>query len=204
MTTVSIAICAHISRKEMAHDLAIQLDAPISMDEGERGSVANHNATLRLAAESAADWVMVMEDDAEPIPEFREQAAAALAVCPGPFASLYFGYVGAPDARIAAELAHKNPHWVMRQGLSSAVCLAIRADHIDPFFAQIEQVTEDLPADHLYAEAAFALGHRWNPHSHPSLVNHRDSGSLIAGDPPNFHRRAYRVGRRAQWLDRTI
>lgn len=204
MPSLSIAICAHVARKQQAQDLSRQLLCPIALDEGDRGAVVNHDMALRLAAMVPADWVIVMEDDALPIPDFRQQAAAALDTCPAPFASLYYGYLGSPDGDIGAQLTEGDPNWFMRQGLSSAVCVAIRYEKVGSVLNQVRQITEELPADHRWAEAFNALGHRWVPHVNPSLVDHADEGSLIAGNTEGFPRRAYRVGGRGQWTGSTL
>lgn len=203
MTTLSIAVCAHISRKEKADDLALQLDCPIALDEGDRGSVANHDAAFRLAAEVQADWYVVIEDDALPIPDFRAQAAAALATAPVPFAALYYGYCGTADEFIRSELEKRDPDWFLRQGFSNGVCLAVQHEFFAPMMRHVETI-DNIPADHRYAEAASKLGYRWLPHANPSLVEHGDDGSLIAGDTTNFPRRAYRVGGREKWTGKTL
>lgn len=204
MSTLSLAICAHHSRKEMARKLSMELDAPVAMDEGDRGSVANHDAALRLAAEVSADWMVVIEDDAQPISDFRAQAAAALATAPAPIAGFYYGYVGSPDETIRALLIEKDPCWYIVQGLANAVCTAIRADFVEPLLHAATLVTEDLPSDHRWAEAAYGLGYRWLPHSYPSLVEHADTGSLIAGSTTGFARRAYKVGGREHWTGKCL
>lgn len=205
MTTISIAICAHVSRKEQAEDLAARLGCPISMDEGDLGSIVNHDAAMRLAAQTPADWTITMEDDASPIPDFHAQAAAALATAPIPFASLYYGYVGHPEESITTMLAENDPNWYVIQGWANTVCVAVRSDHVATLLNTSEKITEELPADHRWGEAARRLGYGWIPHSYPSLVEHLDKGSLIAGpQPPGFRRRAYVVGGRELWTGTTL
>ena len=197
--SISVAVCGHYKRREMSESLASQLDCPISMDVGTRGSIANHDATLRLAAEADADWLIAIEDDAQPVADFYDQAERALRECPAPIASLYFGYVGKRDPGMDYLLRTQDRHWIMGTGLANAVCLAVHRT----FYPQLMSLcteSNDLPADHRYSEAALQLGYDWVPHAYPSLVEHADVDSLIAGRPtPDFERKAYAVGGREVW-----
>lgn len=205
MTTVSAAVVAHTARQEMAEALASSLNCPISWDDGTIGSVANHDVALELAAQAPADWFIAMEDDAEPVNDFLDQAAAALSTSPVPYACLYFGWVEEPDPKIAFNLQENDPHWYMLQGWANTVCVAVRHDHLEPLMRTSFQVSSELPhlpADHRWGEAARRLGHAWIPHSNPSLVQHSDVPSLIAGPAPP--RRAYRVGTRDRWEQKCL
>jgi len=203
---LSIAICAHISRKEQAEALSREVGAPISMDHGDLGCVANHERSLRLAVETPADWDLVLEDDASLVPDFSEQVRAALAVCPAPFASLIYPYIGSPDPEVRARLEKHDPCWVMRQGLDMALAVAVRADYVQDLLEVSEAVGAELPhlpADHRWGEAMMRLGF-WVPHAYPSLVEHADGRSLMIDPPDGFERRAYRVGGRKQWTEASI
>jgi hypothetical protein len=202
--TISVAVCAHASRVKMAMRLADKLGAPISMDsDGDNahvGIISNHDSALRLAARWDADWDVVIEDDAEPIPGFCEQASAALATIPEPVASLYLGWVGKPRRRITFTLDRVDPCWVLRPGFTSAVCIAVRKTFVEPLLEEAETI-EGMTVDERYSAAARQLGYQWVPHSNPSLVEHSDVPG-VDGDC-GIPRHAYRVGARDEWTGRS-
>jgi hypothetical protein len=201
MATLSIAICAHISRTAMAEALQDQLDCPVSMDDGSIGCSFNHDEAFKLAAQTPADWMICIEDDAQPVPDFREQASMALAACPRayPVVSLYFGYIGdsshfAPHIDIDAI----DAHWLIMPALASTVCLCVRGDFFPGFF----KIAENLPhmtSDQRYESAARQLHVEDIAYSWPSLVNHDDTKTVHYTGAPHVPRRAYRVGSREQW-----
>jgi hypothetical protein len=194
---LSIAICAHHSRKEMAETLASKLDCPISMDDGSLGDTRNHDQTLKLAAETPSDWVLLIEDDAQPVQGFYEQACMALAVAPQPIASLYFGYIG--DSRaFTARLEREDPHWFCLTALANTVCFCIRRDFLPPFLEAMESCTETT-SDGKYEHAALSLGQKTFAYSYPSLVEHADVRTVHYTGADPVPRHAYRVGTRPAW-----
>lgn len=202
MTTVSIAVCAHESRRAMAESLAAQLECPISMDDGTIGGARNHDETLRLAGGTDADWIIAMEDDALPVPNFHEHAAAALAVSPSPVTSLYFGYVDRPDAGIVERLK-PDIHWLSLHALANTVCLAVRRDHLEPLLTEASKYGE-MCCDMRYEQAAIKLGITSFAYSNPSLVQHRDGKTVNYTGAPHISRQAYQVGSRPQWGTKTL
>lgn len=207
--TVSVAICAHPSRAQMATALSERLLAPISWDDGPLGVgiVTNHDAALRAALDRAeaisADWCVVIEDDADPIPDFTAQASLALAAIPNQIASLYFGYLGQPKRKIYQTLDRVDPHWVMKLGLTSAVCVAVKT----AFAPKLLEVCAGVPqcsmtVDERYSFAAKHLGQQWVPHSYPSLCDHLDIPG-VHGDC-GIPRRAYSIGGRTEWLNKQL
>jgi hypothetical protein len=186
----------------MAAALQDQLDCPISMDDGS-GCALNHDAAFRLAAATPADWFICMEDDAQPVQDFLEQAPMALQACPTayPVVSLYFGYIGdsshfAPHIDIDAIQAH----WLIMPALASTVCLCIRGDFFPKFF----EIAANLPhmtSDQRYEGAARQLNINDIAYSWPSLVNHDDTQTVHYTGAPHVARRAYRVGSRQHWND---
>lgn len=201
MTSLSIAICAHVSRTDMAEALQDQLDCPVSMDDGSIGCSSNHDEAFRLAAEEPADWMICIEDDAQPVHDFREQAAMALQACPRqyPVVSLYLGYVGdsshfGPDI----DLDEIQEHWLVMPALANTVCLCVRGDFF-PLFFSIAQSMPHMTSDQRYEGAARQLLVEDIAYSWPSLVNHDDTQTVHYTGAPHVPRRAYRVGSREHW-----
>lgn len=86
-----IAIVAHHSRRTMTDELASKLDADIVfMDEHSAGANANHLRALRWAAEQS-DRVIIIEEDALPVPGFAGKVADWLARFPDDMLSFYLG-----------------------------------------------------------------------------------------------------------------
>jgi hypothetical protein len=187
----------------MAGNLRARLGyCPASVDTGDAGIIANHDNTLRLASRNKpdADWLIAIEDDADPVLDFYKQAEQALAHCPTPVASLYFGYVGQRRRSTNLLLALRDPHWIMCRGLMSAVCLAVHRTVLDALLAAAECHT-DMTVDERYSAATRDIDTGiWVAHSNPSLVNHLDPGTVSdGGGKPDIERKAYQVGVRDTW-----
>jgi hypothetical protein len=203
VTTVGVAVCAHHTRIDMAERLALQLRAPVVLDNGQSGIIRNHDNTLRLAAECnpTADWVIAVEDDAQPVAGFLEQAVAALAVAPTPMVSLYHGWKAKPRYDVQLLLRARDPHWVMMRGFTSAVCIAVRRDSVEALLNRAADLRE-MTVDQRYSEAAARLRQMWIAHAHPSLVQHADVVGV--GGPAGMARRAYEVGTRDGWTGKYV
>lgn len=204
---LSIAIVAHPSRARMARRLSRQLgDAPIAMDTDGIGAGKNHDRALILADQTEAEWALIVEEDALPIPDFLTHAEAALASAPTPIASLYCGKSRPPQyqARIARALT-TDPHWLLAPTLLHCVCVAIRQDVVTPLLTAIETVRLD--ADQRIGRGAQRIGIRQIAHSNPSLVQHQDGPTLIAhrdGQPRRTPRVAWAVGSRERWTTEAV
>lgn len=179
---ISTAVVAHTIRKAHAFDLAIALDASVAYDMGEHGPGVNHRRAWELANTSAADWVLVIEDDAVLCSEFRDRLADALATAPTPVASLYLG-TGYPLHLVdqAAEAmrharAQQEP-WLTLSTLNHAVAICIQqhlvADMLD------HTADTDLPIDEAIGHWATTTGTLIS-YSVPSLVDHRDQPPITA------------------------
>jgi hypothetical protein len=173
---------------------------PISVDT-ERDIIGNHDATFKLSAQNAplADWHIAIEDDTDPIPDFYQQADAALAQCPAKVASLYFGFVGQRRRNTHLLLHLQDPHWIMCRGFTSAVCIAIHTSFLDRFLRAAEQQPEGMTVDERYSGAWRDVAPEiWVPHSNPSLVDHIDGEGVLSGHP-GVPRKAYHTGTREHW-----
>src|SRR5690606_13646641 len=109
-----VVVVAHHARRQQAEALAESLEAQLLMDEEGRGAWWNHRRALRWAADQD-ERVVIMEDDALPVPFFRERAAAVLARWPEELVSFYLGTGRPPQyqARIQRLLADCDDHIVL-------------------------------------------------------------------------------------------
>lgn len=172
---------------------------PVSVDT-DSDIIGNHDDTLKLAARSvAADWYVAIEDDADPIPAFYQQARDALDQCPTKVASLYFGFVGARRRSTNLLLGLRDPHWILCRGFTSAVCIAVHKSILYEFLTAAEKQPPGMTVDERYSAAVRACAPEiWVAHSNPSLVNHVDGDGVLSGHP-GVERRAYHVGVREHW-----
>ena len=200
---IDVSICAHPARLTQAQHLATTLDGHISVDDG-IGILANHDRALAYLADSGSEWAIILEDDAQPIPDFINQAEAALTHCPTNVASLYLGrnYPTRGQTHIRSLLEH-DPHWIVHHQLRHAVAVAIRPTLIPHLLAAVKDITH-LPADYRWGAG---LQHLHEPiaYSNPSLVNHHDNTPVIttlaSGQPRTRTqpRTAWHAGTRDTW-----
>ena len=96
---VSYAVVGHYTRRNLAEGLAGSLNAFLAMDEGDKGSLLNHDLAWRMAAENGSDWVVVLEDDVELVPDFERHVQNALRNVPGEGAISFYTGTGRPRER---------------------------------------------------------------------------------------------------------
>lgn len=89
-TQVKYVVVGHHSRYASAALLAGELGAHLLIDEGNHGANWNHRRALEWAAEQPCR-VVVLEDDAQPVPGFADKAADWLARFPDDMLSFYLG-----------------------------------------------------------------------------------------------------------------
>lgn len=207
----AIGIVAHTNRSSMAEDLAGQVDADyMSIDNGALGPNRNHHHVWSELVDSKQQWVCVLEDDAQPIKDFRTQLHQALTAAPTPVVSLYLGTGNPPQwqhrikhATIHADKA--NAAWITTNRLLYGVAVCTYTSLIPAMLASIErdqQISPLLPFDQAARNWASRIGFTW-----PSLVDHADTPTLINhpdGSPRTQPRRAWRVGGRDRWTQRTV
>lgn len=209
MISVACAVVAHTDRLLSATELAKNLDATITVDDGSLGAGANHLRAWELTAARPSDWAIVLEDDAQPVPQFLAQAAAALEVAPAPIVSLYLGRAKPRmwQHRIARALDDADligAHWITTHHLLHAVTVAMRTDLRDDWLSWAS--TSDLPIDERLAEWARLRGHTV-AYTVPSLVEHADWPTLIQHrdrQPRQAGRIAWRTGTRDRWRSRAV
>lgn len=201
---ISTAVVAHEARIIAATELATSLGAVITIDDGSLGAEANHLRAWQATQIADGDWALVLEDDAQPVPGFLEQAEHALAVSPAPIVSFYLGR-GKPKTwqhRIAQAIAQADQaqaHWIDTHFLLHAVAVAMRTELREDWLATAP--TLDFPIDQRLSEWARMRGHRI-AYTLPSLVEHADWPTLIDHrdrQPRTEGRIAWRTGTRRTW-----
>lgn len=213
METVTIGIVAHVDRYEQASRLRENVSAHyIAYDSGSLGCRGNHVRVWSDLADSTTEWVLVLEDDAEPIYEFTEpQLQQALDNAPSPIVSLYLG-TGHPrhrqgDIARALNRADKaQAHWISARHLLHAVAVAVRIELVKPMIHGIRGHPK-APIDE--AITMWAISNRHTiAYTVPSLCNHADQPSLIAVHPDRRRhsqpRRAWRTGHHDHWNSKTV
>lgn len=197
-------VVGHTSRCAMATNLASQVEADhMNIDDGTLGCTGNHRAVLERLVRFDADYCVILEDDAQPIDNFRDQAARALASTPAPIVSFYLGTSHPrhcqPGIRNATARAdHLGAAWITAPSLYHAVAYAIPT-HLA---ADLLTTTSPLPIDD--AITAWAHGqHLTVAYTWPSLVNHRDESTVITNRSARQPRKAWRTGT-PDWSTRTV
>lgn len=89
-TQVRFVVIGHHTRFASAVLLAGELGAHLLLDEGNHGANWNHRRALEWAAEQSCR-VVVLEDDALPVPGFADKVADWLARFPDDMLSFYLG-----------------------------------------------------------------------------------------------------------------
>ena len=178
-----------------------------SIDDGSLGCNGNHIKVLRaLRQNNQADFYCVLEDDAQPIPDFNAQLRAALKEAPTQIVSLYLGTsnpIHWQDA-IARSVAVADA-WIVGQHLIHGVGYCIHRDlidtiidHLHPDFAPIDEQISSYTYPH----------HVLVAYTHPSLVDHEDGPPCITkradGAPRNKPRKAWELGGRDNWRSRAV
>lgn len=221
---IAIGIVGHIRRMRMIEQLKATLGPHcVSIDDGTRGVFLSHHRVWSELTFSGAEWCVVLEDDAVPVPALRQQLQAALDVTPSPVVSLYLGrdrprfiqpaIRGVVDSGV-------DTCWLTTQHMLHAVGIAMHRSVIAPMLTHTREVPGAalLPIDRAighwvkYGDDVDTVAYSW-----PSLVDHANQGSVIDvhpdGEPRGpvlyldegqampalSNRVAWRVGQRAQW-----
>lgn len=205
---IAIGVVAHTTRSEQAKALSKAVTADfISIDNGLLGCDDNHEHVQHHLANLPATWSVILEDDAVPIPDFREQAQAALVMAPSPIVSFYLGRRRPPhwQNRIATALAQAqevDAHWVVSTHLLHAVGYAIRTE----LLPSLLQHTTARPVDEHIGHWARHYGHTIS-YTHGSLVDHDDGPTIVQhqdGQPRHPGRKAWTVGGHDRWTTESV
>jgi GR25 family glycosyltransferase involved in LPS biosynthesis len=211
-----VFVVAHPVRTKMAEQLASQVGDDIIWDSDHSGCERTHAKALheiaRINPRGDDDgWAVVLEDDAEPVRNFRHQLDAILKVAPTPIVSLYLG-TGYPThwqhiLQTAVNPAHTDPHFLLASEMLSMVGYAVKTK-LAPWLAdRVERNAKIMCADRAVStvcrEQKLTVAY-----TRPSIVNHRDTGSLIPtrfdGQPRDKARRAWKFGSRSEWKPITV
>jgi hypothetical protein len=197
---LSIVIMAHPARAAAAKRLATDHDAAIVWDEGGVENLTGDRAWA--ATSSTADWSIVLQDDALPIPNFRLHAGEALAHAVHGCVSFYTGTTRPRAARVQKAIATADElgaAWLEANTLLWGVAVALPTELVNPMLSWV--AFSKLPYDE---RIGAYCRHNGIPitYTHPSLVDH-DQGRSLTGHHVDG-RRAHRVGMAEHWDTGTV
>ncbi|HHU0720915.1 TPA: hypothetical protein ACT92D_002681 [Enterobacter hormaechei subsp. oharae] len=190
-TQVKFVVVGHHSRIGHAQRLSALLDAHLLIDDANHRANWNHRRALEWAAEQTCR-VVVLEDDAIPVPLFAELVVDWLTRFPEALVSFYLGTGRPPQyqMQIAERLivADKTQaDYITLPRLIHGVCYSVPPQHIERVLSRWDS---SKPAD-------YAVGDAWDGSVvYPcySLVDHAD------GEPVERHPdSAPRTERRRAW-----
>ena len=149
MSLYSLGIVAHPSRRDMAETLAAQVAADLTVyDNNHQGERWCHTETLRQLATLDSDWCVWLEDDAQPIEDFRASLHRALTSTRPAIVSLYLGtgnWAGVPRSQAATiteliETADRtDAHWITTNALYHAVGICVPTAWAPSLITHLEQ-----------------------------------------------------------------
>ena len=188
---IKFVVVGHHSRTGHAQRLAAMLDAHLLIDDGNHGANWNHRRALEWAAEQPCR-VVVLEDDAMPVPWFAELVVDWLTRFPDDTLSFYLGTGRPPQYQmqiaerlIVADKAQAD--YITLPRLIHGVCYSVPPQHINRVLSRWDS---SKPADYAVGDAYGGAV------VYPcySLVDHAD------GEPVERHPdSAPRTERRRAW-----
>lgn len=219
---MKIGVVAHPKRIHQAETVRRMTQAEyIRFDHGSEGAIANHTAVWKWMADNVEEreWAVVLEDDAVPVPFFRQQCEKALWQAPTEVVSLYLGrqrpVQSQPRIRSAVKCAEReDAHWILWTSPIFGVAIAIKGSLlIDSMLRWLEKRPETAVDEAISQWCIADTGS--GPYGHPaaftwpSLVDHSDGPTLIPtrrdGQPRPPGRVAWMTGLRDSWdRNRTV
>lgn len=193
LTDIKFCVVGHHARRQQAEALASALGAHLLIDDGNHGANWNHRRALEWAAEQTCR-VVVLEDDAIPVPLFAELVVDWLTRFPEALVSFYLGTGRPPQYQIQiAErliVADKTQaDYITLPRLIHGVCYSVPPQHIERVLSRWDS---SKPAD-------YAVGDAWGGSVvYPcySLVDHADLPTVERhpdSAPRTERRRAWRL-----------
>jgi len=151
---IKFVVVGHHSRLERAQRLAALLDAHLLIDDGNHGANWNHRHALEWAAEQPCR-VVVLEDDAMPVPWFAELVVDWLTRFPDDMLSLYLGTGRPPQyqMQIAERLINADKtqaDYITLPRLIHGVCYSVPPQHIERVLSRWDS---SKPADYAVGDA---------------------------------------------------
>jgi hypothetical protein len=204
----AIGVVAHKSRTDRAATLVAELGVNVlNVDQGDRvdmparidAATDNHVTVLgRLHRMTTTGWVVVLEDDARPVPAFRAQIDAALQSAPSRLVGLYLG-TGNPSGAVqraiqpaVAQAREQGLAWIVGDAFLSAVGYAVHRSVLADLIIAVATGEGELPLRiNRWAQAAQIPV----AYTCPSLVDHDDDLTSVVYPMPD----GQRVPRRAWW-----
>ena len=200
---IQVVIATVESRLPYASDLALSTGADIIVDpvgDGSERSATDNHVRAMLSADPSADWVVILEDDAEPIDDFLTVLRTQLSEVGDPaIVSLYLGMSRPVRVQKAIERTisglPSTASWISGPSLFWGVGVCIPGTHVDSVAEYALSSTR--PWDQAVGLWAASKGvpvlYTW-----PSLVDHIDEDTTIThsdGQGRDPGRKAWRVGR---------
>lgn len=195
-----------------------EIPSVIFMDHEGLGCHSNHVRAWDWLFAQTSEWLMILEDDALPIPEFLQQLPMALKHAPSPVVSLYLGrtrpawyqkkiahaLVGCSHPGADDPVEFSTP-WVVADRLLHCVGVVMRHEVVEQMMPLLPELVRHKNDAIDEAITAFCKMQAL-PVSYtvPSLVDHADDRSLAihsAGwqNPAPGDRVAWAVGKRENW-----
>jgi len=183
---ISISIMAHPSRKDWSNELYLRLKqmpfSQVTLIEDSKNSEWETGKEALLAHDKS-DYHCVIQDDAIIADTFYENLERAIESLPTrSLLSLYTGTTKPQKQRVqqAVDMAQDyGASYLSASTLLWGVCIAIPTEMIDPMLNHVKN------SRHLYDRRIgqfFKDNNMPVYYSFPSLVDHRDEGSLIKHD----------------------
>lgn len=194
---IDVAVMAHSARADAARALAEQTGAHITWDDGH--GEWDTGARAWDSIDRAADWGLVLQDDALPIPDMLDHLADALASAVRTCTSLYVG-TGRPAAHAVPNAIQKagrtRAAWLEHRTLLWGVGVVLPTEDITPLLAWAARATYayDQRIGAWYLGQQRPVRYTW-----PSLVDHADGPSLVDHDRRPVARHAHRTGVAPTW-----
>lgn len=190
-TQVKFVVVCHHSRVTSAASLADELGAHLLIDEGSHGANWNHRRAIEWSVGQSCR-VVVLEDDALPVPGFTDKVTEWLARLPDEMLSFYLGTGRPPQYQlqiaerlIMADKARAD--YIMLPRLIHGVCYSVPPPQLERVLARWDNTkAADYAVGDAYGGAVVYPCY--------SLVDHAD------GEPVERHPdSAPRIERRRAW-----
>lgn len=192
-TQIKFVVVGHHTRLHQAEQLAWSLRAHLLIDEGQHGANWNHRRALEWACEQDCR-VVIVEDDALPVPDFVSNVTEWLSRFPDALVSFYIGTGRPPQYQleIATKLIDadkRQADYITINRLIHGVCYSVPQSKLQQV---ITRWNHGSPADYAVGDACGGAV------VYPcySLVDHADMATVERhpdNTPRTERRRAWRL-----------